>query len=224
MEKLVEIFAWPLAVVVIAVVCLLIFRSPVSDLINRIRRLSYGNKSVDMNGGQATIAVEKQKKPDAVATITASDTIPAAHAKPPPNEIYDPFEQRIRAILTSANYPYDLERDWLIREVAIARVQRIHEINYRLVLGSQINLMLLANTKNPPTTEKAREIFDQAKAMYPALYQDFTFEAWKQYPTNIGLLRAETTATGITLFRITPAGRDFLHYLVDNSLTDPKAG
>jgi hypothetical protein len=224
MEKLFEIFAWPLAAVVIAIVCLLVFRSPVSDLIKAIRRVSYGNKSVDMNGGQATIAVEKQKKPDAVATITATDTIPAAHAKPPPNEVYAPFEQRIRAELTSANFPSDLERDWLIREVATARVQRIHEINYRFVLGSQLSLLLAANTSTSPTMDKAREIFDQAKAMYPALYQDFTFEAWKQYPINVGLLRAETTATGITLFRITPAGRDFLHYLVDNSLTDPKAG
>jgi hypothetical protein len=32
------------------------------------------------------------------------------------------------------------------------------------------------------------------------------------------------TAAGVTVFKITPAGRDFLHYLVANSLTDGKAG
>jgi hypothetical protein len=72
--------------------------------------------------------------------------------------------------------------------------------------------------------DKAREIFDQAKATYPSLYQNFAFEAWKQYPVSVGLLRTETTAAGVTLFHITPAGRDFLHYLVDNSLTNPKIG
>jgi hypothetical protein len=224
MEKLSEVFVWPLAVVLIAIACLLIFRSPISNLINRIRRVSYGNKSVDMDGGQATIAVEKQKEPNAAATIAASHTIPASHMKPAPNEVYAPFEQRIRAALTAVNLPYDLEKDWLIREVATVRVQRIHEINYRLVLGSQLSLMLLANTSTPPTMDKAREIFDQAKATYPSLYQNFAFEAWKQYPVSVGLLRTETTAAGVTLFHITPAGRDFLHYLVDNSLTNPKIG
>jgi hypothetical protein len=142
MEKLSEVFVWPLAVVLIAIACLLIFRSPIANLINRIRRVSYGNKSVDVDGGQATIAVEKQKEPNAAATIAARDTIPASHMKPAPNEVYAPFEQRIRAALTAANLPYDLEKDWLIREVATVRVQRIHEINYRLVLGTQLSLML----------------------------------------------------------------------------------
>jgi hypothetical protein len=72
-------------------------------------------------------------------------------------------------------------------------MQRAYEIGYRLVLGSQINLMLLANTPNPPTIEKAREIFEQAKSSFPAMYTNFEFDAWKQFPINVGLLRTDVT-------------------------------
>jgi hypothetical protein len=226
MEKLLENAAWPLAVVAIVIVFLCLFRSPISKLIGRIRGVSYGNKTVDMAGGQATVAVESQKEVEGpVGTgALARDTIPASHVMPPPSELYAPIEQTIRMTLTEAKLPIDLEKAWLIRTVAANRIQHAHEIVFRLVLGSQISLLLLANTPNPPTTEKAREIFDQAKAQFPAIYHNFTFEAWRHFPINVGLLRTEVTETGVTVFKITPAGRDFLHYLVANSLTDGKIG
>jgi hypothetical protein len=227
MEKLLENAPWPLATVAIIIVFLCLFRSPISNLIGRIRRVSYGNKTFDMAGGQATVAVEKQKEvegPAGTGALAARDTIPASHMMPPPSELYAPIEQTIQKALTEAKLPIDLEKAWLIRAVAANRIQHAHEIVFRLVLGSQISLMLLANTPNPPTTEKAREIFDQAKAQFPAIYHNFTFEAWRHFPINVGLLRTEVTETGVTVFKITPAGRDFLHYLVDNSLTDGKVG
>jgi hypothetical protein len=147
-----------------------------------------------------------------------------SHALPPPNEVYAPMEQQIQAALTQIKLPADVEKAWLIRTVATVRVQRAHEIVYRLVLGSQINLMLLANTPTPPTIEKAREIFDQARSAFPAIYNNFEFEAWRQFPVRAGLLQMEVTAAGGTVFRITPVGRDFLHYLVDNALTEGKVG
>jgi hypothetical protein len=143
---------------------------------------------------------------------------------PPPNEVYAPTEKTIRTALTQSQIPADAEKAWLIRTAAVFSVQRAHEITYRVILGSQINLMLLANTPNPPTTEKAREIFDQAKSAFPAIYTNFEFEAWSQYPIRAGLLRMEATTADVTVFRITPTGRDFLHYLVENALTEGKVG
>jgi hypothetical protein len=164
MEKLLEFASWPLALVVIALFFFFLFRSPISDLVGRVRGMSYGNKSVDM-GGQATGAVEKQKEIDGPAVLAAHDTIPATQMMPPAIEVYAP-------------------------------------------------IVLLANTPNPPTTEKAQEIFDQAKTQFPAIYHNFAFEAWRHFPISVGLLRTEVTAAGVTVFKITPAGRDFLHYLV----------
>ena len=227
MEKLLENAAWPLAIVVIAIVFFCLFRSPISNFIGRIRGVSYGNKSLDMAGSQTAGAVEKQKQvegPGGRAAVALPDAILASHAMPSPNEVYAPIEQEIQTALTQSQFPADVEKAWLIRFAAAGRVQRAHEIAYRLVLGSQINLMLLANTPNPPTTEKAREIFDQAKSAFPTIYNNFEFEAWRQFPINAGLLRMDVTPAGVTVFRITPAGRDFLHYLVENALTEGKVG
>jgi hypothetical protein len=221
MDKLLENSAWPLALVVIVIVFFCLFRSSISNLLGRIRGVSYGNKTLDMAGSQTT--GEKQKQVEGPVGAVP-DAVPASHMMPPSNEFYAPMEQELRTELAQSKLSPDIEKAWLIRAVVTSRTQRGHEIIYRLVLGSQINLMLLANTPNPPTAEKAREIFDQAKSSFPSMYENFEFEAWRQFPIRTGLLRMEVTAAGVTVFRITPAGRDFLHYLVDNSLTEGKPG
>ena len=227
MDKLLENSPWPLAIVIIAVFFFLMFRLQISGAIDRFRGASFGNKSLDVSGNQASGAVEKQKQmegPIGAKAVAAPDTAPASHRMPPSSDVYGPVEHQIRTALTGAKLSSDLEKAWLIRSLAEARIQRGHEMVYRLVLGSQINLILLANTANPPTIERAREIFEQAKLSFPTIYTKFEFDAWKQFPINVGLLRTDTTTEGVSIFRITPVGRDFLHYLVDNTLTEGKAG
>jgi hypothetical protein len=121
--------------------------------------------------------------------------------------------------MTTAKLPPDVEKAWLIRTVATWQVARTHEIIYRLIYGSQIDLLLQANTLSPPNLNSAQQIYDGAKTRYPELYKDFSFEAWVRFPVNAGLMREEAT-----VMRITPLGQDFLHYLVQNSLTNPKYG
>jgi hypothetical protein len=62
-------------------------------------------------------------------------------------------------------------------------------------------------------------MYETAKTAYPDIYKDFSFETWIRFPINAGLMREEAT-----VLRITPLGQDFLHYLVQNSLTNPKHG
>jgi hypothetical protein len=70
--------------------------------------------------------------------------------------------------------------------------------------------------------ETARAIYDTAKTAFPEVYANFAFDSWVGYPVNAGLLtRSGTTPSRLT---ITPLGQDFLHYLINNSLTAPKAG
>jgi hypothetical protein len=118
----------------------------------------------------------------------------------------------------------DVEKAWLIRAVAVWQVARAHEIVYRLILGSQISLLLQANTASPPNMDNARAMYDGAKTAYPNLYKGFSFEAWIRFAMNAGLLREEAIGIGPSVLRITPWGQDFLHYLVQNSLTNPKPG
>jgi hypothetical protein len=106
MEKLLENASWPLALLAIAIVFFLVsdLRSLISDLVNRMRGVSYGNRSVDMTGAQATVAVEKQKEADAPAATR--DTRPASHMMPPLSELYSPIEQQIRASLKENPRPW----------------------------------------------------------------------------------------------------------------------
>jgi hypothetical protein len=206
--------SWPLAVAICFLAALVILKLPLADLIGRIRSVKVGDHSVDASGDVS----EQQKRIETTGT-TGSVTVPTTHALPPPSEVCAPLEQETRNAVAAANLPTDVERAWLIRAIAVTRVMRGHEMVYRVITGSQLDLMLKANSASPPNMDKAREIHDVAKSAFPDLYKEFSFETWVNFPIHSGLLREEAS-----ILRITPLGQDFLHYLINNSLTNPKYG
>ena len=203
--------SWPLAVVICFVAVLVIFRGQIAALIGRLRGFKVPGGQVDLSGEQ------EQKKIETTIAMTGV-TVPAT-ALPPPSNVYATIEQEMKNSLAASKLPADVERAWLIRDAAMSRVERGHEIVYRLILGSQIGLLLQANTASPPNTDSARDMYEAAKTAYPNFYKDFSFEAWSRFPINAGLVREEAS-----VLRITPLGQDFLHYLVRSSLTNPKQG
>lgn len=223
MDKLLT--SWPLALVVCVVIFLTMFRRPISGLIDRCRRLGFGDKSIDLSDSiPQTAAQQQQKQVEAPPTDIISATVPAAHALPPTNELYIGIENEIREALATAKVPPEIEKAWILRGIAVARTERTHEIVYRTILGSQISLLLQANTVTPPNLDKAREIYEAAKSAFPAIYTSFSFESWISYPLHIGLLRCETDEKNSQALIITLVGRDFLHYLVNTGLTAEKFG
>jgi len=218
MDKFLENSALPLALVIIALSFFFIFRSQISNAIDRFRGASFGNKSLDVSGNQTSVAVEKQKQAEGpVGPLTVPETIPASHMMPPRSEVHASIEREIQAALPG-DLPRDFEKAWLIRALAVARVQRAHEMKDRLILGSQIDLLLQTNAPEPVAETKAREIYEGARAAFP----NYPFENWCQWPVLAGLLRSEQTRSGTSVLKITPAGQDFLHYPVDNGLTWPR--
>ena len=155
-----ESFAWPLAVVVCFVVFVLAFKLQIAGFIERLRRVGFGDKSIDLNDSRPAIAAEGQKHDE--RRPTAIETIPATHALPPAYPALEPLEKEIRDVLAQANLPPDLERTWLIRIIASWRVMHSHEVTFRLIMGSQIALLLEANTPAPPDLERARGLYEQA--------------------------------------------------------------
>jgi len=220
-NKALDALAWPAAFLVAIVVFLLLFRRPITDLIGRTRRLGFGNKSIDLSDA-AQPAAEQQKTLN--ASPKAPDPIPSTQVPPPPPSVpVAAIEAEIEAALRNVGLSQELQRAWLIRMVAVLRLARGHEIEYRLILGSQLGLLVQANSVTPPTMSQARQVYEAAKAANPELYRTFPFETWIHWPVSAGLLRVDTSGPE-QLLRITPIGQDFLHYLVDNSLTSPKAG
>ena len=219
MEKVIEILAWPATVVVGVVAVALIFRTSFADLIGQIRGFKVGQNAIDATGDAPKAAIAQQKE----ATPPAPEMVPAIHAMPSPSALYGPFEDPIRKNFELLDLPRDLERAWLCRFIATARVERRHEINYRLILGSQIQLMLLARSAAPPDVPRARQLYDAAVAGFPDIYSNFTFENWIGFLINASLLYLHQNGTPAVV-KTTPAGEDFLVYLVRNGLTSTKVG
>jgi hypothetical protein len=74
-------------------------------------------------------------------------------------------------------------------------VLRAHDAVYRLIFGSQLELLLLANTPSPPNTELARSLYDQAAANFVELYEDFSFDAWLNFPIRMGLVSSPSESS-----------------------------
>jgi hypothetical protein len=165
-------------------------------------------------------ATEQQKELKNPPSTESLATIPAGQALPPPSPVHQRLEDEIRKILADSKWPPDIEKAWLIRALAILRVANGHEVTYRLIMGSQIYLLLAANTPTPPNREREREMYDLAKINFPDIYTNFQFDPWLNWLAAIGFVQIDVAG----LIRITPLGQDFLHYLVNNSLTSPKPG
>jgi hypothetical protein len=142
---------------------------------------------------------------------------------PPPYEAYGPLEEAVRNALPADRVP-EVQQAWLIRGLVMTSVMRTHDAVYRLIFGSQLDLLLQANTPSPPNTEQARAMYDVAAANFPEMYTDFSFDAWLDFPIRMALLRVEPVANRPALIRVTPLGRDFLHYLVNSGQTERRAG
>jgi hypothetical protein len=217
--QFIEIIKWPVVGLLGFVVALLIFRSPITKLLGRARRAGFGDKTIlDFSPTPA----EQQKALEPPSAIAAS-MVRADAIRPPPLEIYAEIERETSTVLEASKYPPDLQIAWLTRAVAVHRVLRDHEIVYRLILGSQIELLFAANTAPLPNMVRAHQIFDAAKARFSDLYINFSFDAWLQFLLNTKLVQTPTLGVE-QVVRTTPLGQDFLRYLVNNNLTSPKAG
>lgn len=213
--KLIEALKWP----TVTVIALLMFRSAVTTLFSRAKSAAFGDKSVEFAEPTA-LAIEQKKQTVAVVEERPpSSELPP----PPPPEAIVPFESRIRTALAESHASDDVKSQWLVRALAVAQIQRAHETSYRLILGSQIALLLKLNTGASVRKSDAREIYEQAKTNFPPIYENFSFSDWITWPKNVGLIALSDEADD-GLVAITPAAKDFLHYLVETGLTGEKAG
>jgi hypothetical protein len=223
--QILEVLRWPLAAVACVLIVVITLRYAPFEFFSRARRPGSGGKSLLVDPYRA-FAVNQQRELEQVKP--AGETVHATHVLPPPNPALDQFEQEIQTLLAEIKLPPELEKAWLIRIVAHWRVMYGHEVTYRMIVGSQITLLLLANTISPPNTAKARELYEVARTTYPEIYTNFTFETWINWPVMRGLLirhvSDEAVSSDVVLFKITPLGQDFLLYLFNNSLTAGKVG
>jgi hypothetical protein len=194
-DKLIENGMWPLAALLCVIVLCLFFRGPITDLIKRFRTARLGNRTVEFSEATA----EQQREVSASRPTLA---LPAT--MPPPEPLYASVEQEIEKTL--APLTPESQRAWLIRTVAMLRFRYGHEINYRLIFGSQLQLLLEANTPAGVQVARARAIYEQARTQYPNFYGEYTFEQWINFPMFVGLLQQTALSPDTNVVRITPVG------------------
>ena len=214
--KLLEALKWP----IVAIIALVMFRSAANTLLSRAKSAAFGDKSFEFAEPTA-VAIEQKKQ---TAAVVVEERPPSSDLPPPPPpDAIVPFETQIKAAVAKSNASDEVKIAWLVRALAIAQIQRAHEAGYRLILGSQIALLLKLNTGASVRNVEARELYEQAKKNYPAIYENFSYSDWIKWPKNVGLI-AVSDETNTGLVTITAAAKDFLHYLVETGLTGEKVG
>jgi hypothetical protein len=216
--RLIDILKWPVAVLV----GILIFRKGLGTLISRGQRAGFGSRSVDFAEPAAIVSEQQQQKQ--ITKPTVGESTAGEAPPPPPSPAVRAFEEPIAAAVSASAASEDVKRAWLIRGAAVARLEKAHETTYRLIMGSQIGLLLQANTGATFEVDAARAIYGEAKTKYPEIYKAFEFEAWLNWPANIGLIKIDRGASNQSKITITDLGKDFLHYVVAAGLTAGKIG
>jgi len=192
--------AWPVALVI----CLIIFKSPINELISR-RPFKIGKEGVEF--GAIDAQTSQSRTPQAPDNLVK----PAEHPNPLIKTYLEQMESIVKERLdeaSSANSNIDREA-FLIRITADTACARYLEQAYRAIFGSQIAaLEALQVCGGVGNIHLLQEQYDNAVLANPDFYQSFSFQQWVAYLTAWGLVEVSGTEV-----RLTPAGRAFIPHI-----------
>jgi len=211
-DKLIEYGVWPLAVVIIGIVAMVIFRGPVSGLLNRTKKIGAGSNAIDFAEPKTTELQQAQAQPQPPAGQIANDPLG------PPSASVAELEKQIVQQLNSRNDNEEFKMRRLIRASAILALNSDFEVIYRLIFGSQLDLLLRANAGGIDEAA-ASLIYQNAQTAFPLVHESGSFDMWLSFPIGRGLVERKNGRISTTL-----KGKEFMRYLVDVGLTMPKAG
>lgn len=192
-----DAFAWPLAVLIFCGFFTLLFQGPIRGVIGRIQRVDRGGVSI----GPA-----QQNQTRDVGSTSADEVLRQTFD----NQLLLHGEDHYRALLQGVTEPPERERV-LLRHLASMAWAWVFERIYFAIWGSQILALEFANTQRVTggTEQQMRAIFDRAVSQFPEVHSASTFDAWYGFLRNMELIELTDER-----FVVTPAGREFLQYLV----------
>ena len=224
MATLLEHAAWPIAVVVIAIVALVLFRPQVAGILARM-------KSFKAPGGvEAQLDASAQAGAEIRGEISRPADRPAppdttgieAGGTPPESDLYRPIDENTRQWLeTSFPGRKDLQLQWLIRFYSAVVVEKAHETTYRLIFGSQLKAMQWLNQPLIAPLAEMRRFYDEGFVSRPDAKP--TFEAWYGFLLNAGyILIHQPPTVPEAQIEMTFAGRDFLTWMAARGISPDK--
>lgn len=196
--QLADTLKWP----VIIIIGLLIFRKPIVDLINRITKVGYGNKSVEAK--QQTTASEKK-----IEEVSNIDRVVGLF-RPETIEMFKEAITNESEVDNLNNSEEKIER--LTNYSCILYIMRHFDIVYSDIFGSQIRILEHVNSHSSQTRESVKFFYENAKKNNPKFYENYSYEQYLNFLFNFTLLREDDDILNITIL-----GVDFLKYLTESN-------
>lgn len=193
--------AWPIALVV----CLLIFKAPIKELLSR-RSFKIGKEGIEFG------AVETQSLKDRVSQSPDDLVKPAEHPNPLIKSFLEQMEALVKSTLDEAAVNSNIDREaFLVRIAADTAGARYLELAYRSIFGSQIAALdALQSLGGVGSVQMLQDQYKNAVLENPGFYQSFSFEQWLGYLTAWGLVEVNNSEV-----HLTSAGRAFIPHIAN---------
>lgn len=195
-----------IATVIIVVSFFLLFRKQIIVLFPRVK--SIGKSGVFLDSAEQKSKPEVDPRVEAESLMRQLDSV-----------LIRETENIIKAELEKKNLLGVEAVPPLIRHVAALSIAYNFSEVYRIIWGSQLNLLDYLNTQPPQPVAALRVFYNLGISQYPLFYEKYTFEQWLGYLKSQLLIRDDSGSIGITV-----KGREFLSFLTGLGLTRNKIG
>lgn len=209
--------SWPIAIGLVAWV----FRKPITAMIGRVRQFTGFGGTAEFAtpeiGSQQSADATKAASPQLIADTSNLPLFDAVYAILD-SQLVETLDQHIQG-------GPDVKLAWAVRSRSISEANRMHETNYRLLFGSQIQALKALNVMGQsPVSDFEKFYSDVARNQTnEMIHKDRSFEQWGEFVANIGYVAVVENSDPPTV-QITPFGRQFLQWMVIAGVPEFKPG
>lgn len=196
--ELIDSIKWPIVVIV----AILLLIKPIKNLINRITKVGYGDKSIEATQQNATKKIEQQEKStiDRALGMFRKETI-------------EMFVNAVENETEISKLKTDQEKIERLKNYStIIYVMRHFDHIYSSIFGSQIRILERLNTLQPENRDSLQFYYDNAKGYNPKFYENYAYANYLNFLFSFDLIREDDG-----LIQITNLGIDFLKYLTETN-------
>ena len=194
-----EALAWPAVVLLLGFTFLLVFRKPISNLIEHTKKI--GKLGIEVGHMPQDFAVISKISP-AERLLEMFD-----------NMLILKMEETIKGELEEAaiRESHDRERV-LVRYLAASLIVQKFEKVYSEILGSQLEILQNLNMVGDVglDIDTVKSWYEQAEVSNPNVFKNYSFNRWLGFLESWSLIKRNGEDVSITL-----DGREFLKYLID---------
>jgi len=202
-----DIIIWPAVVLAFGITALIIFKNPLTRLIDRTEKVT--------KKGIQTKKIQDQN-------IERPNSKLDEFMKNFDNQFLLELERNIDASLKELNLRDSNDREKYLRRL-LAQVLAVltFEKIYFSIYNSQIQTLeyLNENRALKNTLDSVKKFYENAVKDYPTYYEDYSFDNWLKYLTSYELIQKDQFDIEITL-----RGKEFLKYMIDQGYKLIKTG